>query len=365
MPVPAMSDPAAGALNRLLASCVGGPHARRLLATIDVHPPLLAEPGEAVSRAVLAQALTMILFDDLLERVPSGRAYVSSVLAEGRKVTFDHGALRTVKGPRTGALPAGNEAFARILEPLGYGVAAVHPLDRIAMTGRAYTHRDLPQQIPQFFVSELHPERFSPGFQKAVDRVLESSRDPVTPVAATLLAELGTEGALALPEAARLLAVIGGAFARQHDTPRLDDYEILLAESPAMAWIATEGNTFNHATDRVADVVALAEAYRDKEVAEKKLEAARDQAEAMLAKAAAEAAVIGFANEADAAGWKKAVEALGNDGEAYARYVLYQKLAPGYRSIMVNTADSPLMEIFRTFAKPGTSGKTDPAAAKK
>lgn len=262
MPVPAMSDPAAGALNRLLASCVGAPRARRLLATIDVHPPLLAEPGEAVSRAVLAQALTMILFDDLLERVPSGRAYVNSVLAEGRKITFDHGALRTVKGPRTGALPAGNEAFARILEPLGYGVAAVYPLDRIAMTGRAYTHRDLPQKIPQFFVSELHPERFSPAFQKAVDRVLESSRDPVTPAAAALLAELGAEGALALPEAARLLAVLGGAFARQHDTPRLDDYEILLAESPAMAWIATEGNTFNHATDRVADVVALAEAER-------------------------------------------------------------------------------------------------------
>ncbi|MCH8046275.1 MAG: SPFH domain-containing protein [Planctomycetes bacterium] len=111
-------------------------------------------------------------------------------------------------------------------------------------------------------------------------------------------------------------------------------------------------------------VVALAEAKRDQEVAEKKLEAAKDQAEAMLAKAAAEAAVIGFANEADAAGWKKAVEALGNDGEAYARFVLYQKLAPGYRSIMVNTADSPLMEIFRTFAKPETSKKADPAAAK-
>ena len=40
-----------------------------------------------------------------------------------------------------------------------------------------------------------------------------------------------------------------------------------------------------------------------------------------------------------------------NDGEAYARYVLYQKLAPGYRSIMTNTADSPLMEVFRNFAQ--------------
>lgn len=103
--------------------------------------------------------------------------------------------------------------------------------------------------------------------------------------------------------------------------------------------------------------VALAEANRDMEVAEKKLEAAKDQAEAIMAKASADAAIVGFENEADAAGWKKAVEALGNDGEAFARYTLYQKLAPGYRSIMTNTADSPLMDVFRSF-----TGKEQPEA---
>ncbi len=262
MPATAMSYPTTGALARLLATTIGEPRARALLAAIFVHPPLLEEPGEKVSPAILAQALTMILFDDLLERVPTGRAYVEQVLAEGSKVTFDHGALRTVKGLQTGRLPAGDAAFSRILEPLGYGVAAVYPLDRIAMTGRAYTHRDLPQLIPQFFVSELHPEGFSPGFQKAVGRVLASSRDPVTPEGAGLLAELSTEGALAPDGAARLLVVLTGCFARQHEVPALDDYEILLAESPEMAWIATEGNTFNHATSRVADVAALAAAAR-------------------------------------------------------------------------------------------------------
>lgn len=95
--------------------------------------------------------------------------------------------------------------------------------------------------------------------------------------------------------------------------------------------------------------VALEAANRDQDVATEKLAAARDEASAILARASAKAAVIGFENEATAAGWKKAVEALGNDGEAYARYVLYQKLAPGYRSIMTNTADSPLMEVFRSF----------------
>ena len=97
--------------------------------------------------------------------------------------------------------------------------------------------------------------------------------------------------------------------------------------------------------------VALQAAERDKAVATEKLAAAKDEAEAILSRAGAKAAVIGFENEADAAGWKKSVEALG-DGEAYARYVLYQKLAPGYRSIMTNTADSPLMEVFRQFGKP-------------
>lgn len=102
--------------------------------------------------------------------------------------------------------------------------------------------------------------------------------------------------------------------------------------------------------------VAMAEANRDKEVAEEQLAAARDQADAVLAERSAEAAVIGFANEADAAGWKRAVQALGGDGRAFARYVLYQKLAPGYRSIMTNTADSPLMKVFESFGNnPSTS----------
>lgn len=108
--------------------------------------------------------------------------------------------------------------------------------------------------------------------------------------------------------------------------------------------------------------VALEAANRDKAVAEQKLEAAKDEAQAILSRAQAKAAVIGYQNEAEAAGWKKAVEALGNDGEAYARYVLYQKLAPGYRNIMTNTADSPLMRVFESFspsagAAPSGSGE--------
>jgi len=96
--------------------------------------------------------------------------------------------------------------------------------------------------------------------------------------------------------------------------------------------------------------VALAEANRDKDVAKEELDASKDKAEAILAEARAESAVINFENEAAAAGWKAAVAAFDGDGQAYSRYVLYQKLAPGFKSIMTNTADSPLMKIFDNFS---------------
>jgi hypothetical protein len=67
---------------------------------------------------VIAQALAMTLFEGLLNRVPSGRAYVDDVVACGERVVFDHGALRTVDFEGM-ALPPGRAAFVRILEPLG------------------------------------------------------------------------------------------------------------------------------------------------------------------------------------------------------------------------------------------------------
>ncbi|MCA9264819.1 MAG: hypothetical protein KDA60_13260 [Planctomycetales bacterium] len=105
--------------------------------------------------------------------------------------------------------------------------------------------------------------------------------------------------------------------------------------------------------------VAILKAEEELEVARRDLEAAKDKAEAMLSLAEAEAGIAEFENKAQAAGWKRAVEALGGDGDAYARYVLYQKLAPGFRSIMTNTADSPLMEVFQNLV-PSRSTPTAP-----
>lgn len=246
-------------VEQLLLTLLGPEKTDRLFATLN-HPQILNEWEDGVvTRAELAQAMNMALFEDLLARSANGRRYTEETVAAGGSVYFDHGALRTVRWPHSGALPAGEAAFARILRPLGFSINGRYPLDRLGMTGRAWAHDDAPDEIAQFFVSELHPERFSPAFQQAVTHVVGGSRDPLTPRAIGQLWELERDGVLPLDAAHALLPVIVGAFARQHETPREADYEVLLKESAEMAWIATEGNAFNHATDRVADVFQLSD----------------------------------------------------------------------------------------------------------
>lgn len=95
-----------------------------------------------------------------------------------------------------------------------------------------------------------------------MQRVVGASRDPLSLAARQALGELAVLHALDFATAARLLPDLVACFDRQHAEPRWSDYELLLAESKEMAWIATEGNAFNHATDRVADVDAVAAEQR-------------------------------------------------------------------------------------------------------
>lgn len=249
-------------LERLLWDTVGREHAQMLFSQVYVAPALLKHVGNEVPRAVLAQAMNLVLFADLLERVPAGRQRVAEVARAGKLVRFDHGALRTVASNRS-ELPGGHRAFSRILEPLGFAVEGTYPLPRIRMLGRAFTHRDHPEDIAQFFVSELELGEFSPRFRVAAERVVTTSRDPLPSSAVGLLAKLARDKALPYDEARTLLPQLTACFARQHQVPALADYRILLEESAEMAWIATEGNTFNHVTERVSDIAGLsAEQHR-------------------------------------------------------------------------------------------------------
>ena len=246
-----MTNAQISTLQRLLSACCSPEECAELLRTVHVAAPILDQAGDKVPRAVLAQALNLLLLRDLLVRVPTGRQYVAERVAQGHRIVFDHGALRTVDLDGMGELPAGERTITRLLTPLGYRLGEIYPLDRLGMTGRSYTHSDLPEELPQFFVSELHPERFTPRFRAAVARVTASSRDPLCGVAKAALGELELQHSLSLDRAGMLLPELLACFTRQHPIPRLDDYKVLLEESAEMAWIATEGNAFNHATDRV------------------------------------------------------------------------------------------------------------------
>jgi hypothetical protein len=217
----------------------------------------LIEGNTSVARAQLAMALNIALFIKLLDRVPSASERVADLVRQGERMCFDHGALRTIDGP-TGALPRGYAAFARILEPLGYTIGGLYPLPRLHMTGRAFVHRDMPSDIPQFFVSELHVDQLPESAQAAAERIFDNSTDPLGEAEWELLHALGKTGQCPAELALAGLPGLVRAFGRCHDTPSLADYETLLAHSAEAAWIATEGNAFNHATERVTDVEALA-----------------------------------------------------------------------------------------------------------
>jgi regulator of protease activity HflC (stomatin/prohibitin superfamily) len=96
--------------------------------------------------------------------------------------------------------------------------------------------------------------------------------------------------------------------------------------------------------------VAETKAAEKLAVAQLKLDAAKDQAAAILSRGQAAAEVETFNNLAEAAGWKTAVSAFDGDGAEYARFLLLKKLAGSYQQVMINTADSPLMKIFDSFA---------------
>jgi len=248
-------------LHRLVSAEIGSESAYALLRLLDVDPRLIQPLQDDVSQAELAFAVSAVLYHQLCARVPEAQLYTQDAIRSHTRIVFDHGALRTVAWP-SGALPAGEASITRVLKPLGYVLAGIYPLARLKMTGRAWKHHEFPETIAQFFVSELHPEQFSPVFQNTVTRVLSESVDPLGPQDLSRLQTLEREGRLPWVDALIVLPKILACFGRHHGPIRWDDYQALRAESAEMAWIATEGNVFNHATDRVSDIEAISARQR-------------------------------------------------------------------------------------------------------
>jgi regulator of protease activity HflC (stomatin/prohibitin superfamily) len=96
----------------------------------------------------------------------------------------------------------------------------------------------------------------------------------------------------------------------------------------------------------------LTKAKQDLAVAQIRLEAAQKQADAQVARGQADANVILLNKQAEAEPLRQQIAAFGN-GEAYAQYFFYQKVAPAVKSILTNT-DGPFADLFRQFIKPET-----------
>ena len=120
-------DCMAGSILQTLLEASSSPErAGRLLKTLVVPVELLGSRSATDSeapRAAIAQALNMLLFEDLVARVPAAGAYVERCLASGKTIFHDHGAVRTVDLANMGGLPCGATAIVRLLKPLGYRAA--------------------------------------------------------------------------------------------------------------------------------------------------------------------------------------------------------------------------------------------------
>jgi regulator of protease activity HflC (stomatin/prohibitin superfamily) len=122
---------------------------------------------------------------------------------------------------------------------------------------------------------------------------------------------------------------------------------------------ATQNQAIGEANKRVVSVVKKAEQDRDVAVTEAKqrlavgklqLEAAQQEADAKIARGRAEADVVLLNKQAEAEPLRQQVEAFG-DGNAYARYFFYQKVAPSMKTILTNT-DGVFADLFKQYAAP-------------
>jgi regulator of protease activity HflC (stomatin/prohibitin superfamily) len=144
------------------------------------------------------------------------------------------------------------------------------------------------------------------------------------------------------------------------------EQQIKVAQSQAQ--LATQEETANQnkaigdANTDVVKVVKEAEQNRDVAVtqarqrlavAELKLEAAQREADAILARGQAEANVTLLQKQAQAEPLRQTIAAFG-DGDAYARFVFNQKIAPSIKSILTNT-DGPFAELFKQFMVPAAA----------
>ncbi len=104
--------------------------------------------------------------------------------------------------------------------------------------------------------------------------------------------------------------------------------------------------TINMKAEQERDV-AVTQAQQELAVMKLHLEASQKEADALTARGQAEASVILLQRQAEAEPLRQQVAAFG-DGQAFAQYFFYQKVAPSIKTILTST-DGPFADIFKQF----------------
>ncbi len=215
----------------------------------------------------------------------------------------------------------------------------------------------------EFILGEKRLE-FQQDFQKTLE---ETCRSQGIEIVQALITRIAPPQQIALPVRERQIAAQQAEQYVKQIEQQASEKELKIEQEMVKrkeALVEVEREVIKVTTEAMRlQEVAVIGANQRKKVAEVELVAAADQAEAIVSLGKADAQTIEFENEAEAAGWTQAVAAYDGDGNGYARWVLLRKLAPSFRQMMVNTADSPLMQIFEEFnnMEPSTKSPTMPA----
>jgi regulator of protease activity HflC (stomatin/prohibitin superfamily) len=211
------------------------------------------------------------------------------------------------------------------------------------------------------FVSGTESQFFQRNLVKSLE---ENCRKQGIEILAVAITSVEPPQDIATPVRAREIAKQKLAQFNQEKLQQLSEaklqIEVLLAEQKEKV-VQAEALVIVQTTKAEQDAsVAGTLAEQKLKVTQTQLEAAKDKASAIVAKAEADADVIRFTNKAELAGLASRVAAFDGDGAALAQNILVGKLAPGFRSILSNS-EGPLMDLFGQFVK--TSSHKGPMAS--
>lgn len=227
---------------------------------------------------------------------------------------------------------------------------------------RAYCRIQGADKTGRDFISGETRQEFQAKFQE----VMKKACDPLgIEVVQALITKINPPEPIAEP--VRKREVLKQQLAQYTQQILQQKSEVTLARQKAMilqkqALVEADKSVVTKTTKAMQDQkVALTGAEQKLSVAKTTLDAAKDQAAAVRTRKEGEAKVVTYGIEAEAEGWRQSVKAYNGDGDAFARYTLFQKLAPAFQSIVANTADSPLMDVFKTIHQ--QQSKPAPATA--